>query len=138
MVEGHGIAGTYGVRGSVNVYSQNGQYMMNVHGSAYTPAMATGDVSFSGNAQLLVDGIITQTLSLGAPSGDMFYETGTFPVSTGAFMMPNSAAYSIDLKINTGYVYRGPEGPSTPIPAQLNFSVPIYRNNTQYLGPSYR
>jgi hypothetical protein len=118
MVEGVGINGSYNVYGTVYVKGN----IATVSASGKTPADGSGNVTFSGRAQLLVNGKTFSTQDFSLPSSSI-YETGTYPMGVATFNLPSNA--NLQVRINAGYVFQGDEGKIMPMPTQIDKTISI-------------
>ncbi len=124
MIEGIGAAGTFSVDGVVNVnQNTSGQWQATVGASGSTPAGSQGTVTFSGNAQVLVNGQVTSSAPLQQPTGASVYQTGTYPAGTTTLQLPTSG--SVQIQVNVGYSIQIPEGRAVPLPSRTNVIVNI-------------
>jgi hypothetical protein len=123
MVEGIGVNGSFNVSGAVKISGSS----VTVIATGKTPASNFGDVTFSGRAQLFVDGQATSTQILTLPSS-YCYATGTYPMGSASFTLPANG--NAQIRINAGYVFQGDEGRAMPIPTLLSKTI----NITLYKG----
>ena len=131
-VEGIGVAGSFRVKGSYRIArNSDGTWSVYVGASGSTPASLAGDVTFSGNANLIVNGEAMKGHSFVVPNS-LIYETGMTPVGLISFTLPASG--TVQLQLNISYQFKGPEGVAVPMPG-LNrvLNIPLY--NPGYLSP---
>lgn len=131
-VEGIGAAGSFRVKGSYRV-SRNPDGTWSVHegASGSTPANLAGDVTFSGNANLIINGESMKGHSF-VVLKSLIYETGMTPIGLTSFTLP--AKGTVQLQLNISYKFSAPEDVAVPMPG-LNRAINIPLYNPGYLSP---
>lgn len=135
-VEGVGLHGSYHAKGAVTFSNSSNGVVANISATGLTTAGQFGDVNFGGNVSLVVNGQVQSTQSFQLPSS-YIYETGTYPLGSTSFLLPQNGSVSLQLQI--GYSFSAPEGRSVPMPGTMSrtISIPVYNRPIQYLNPEY-
>jgi len=125
------FGGSYSIFGTIAIgKNANGQWVVSINASGLTPASAAGNVSFSGNAQLIVNGTVTSTqnFSYTAPNGPTFSVPNSIPLGVVQFNLPDAG--SVQIRINAGYSFYDPgNGGSAPIPGQTHYTYTVPTSN---------
>ncbi len=131
-VEGIGIAGSFKVKGTYRIkMNSNEDWTINIGATGSTPAGINGNVSFSGNAKLIVNGKVSSVHQFLVPN-NLVYEKGMVPIGLTEISLPKTG--NIQLELNISYQFRGPEGVAVPIPGlSRTINVPLF--NPGYLSP---
>ncbi len=119
QVEGVGGFGAYAVESTIRIENVGAKKRIYISSTGITSAGLTGgEIVFSGNVEVYVDGQLSQTLPL-ALSGSVVYETGTYPIGNCNFLVFGNPQ-QLSVKITAGYIYSSFAGNSIPTPSMTS------------------
>ncbi|MBP5419481.1 MAG: RHS repeat-associated core domain-containing protein [Bacteroidales bacterium] len=102
--EGVGINGSTSVRGFAKVYEMNGNMRAFVSADAFAPIENMGDVVYSGNVSIDVNGKTINSVGLRPATGSYFSQTGRTLVGVNDFALPQTDG-DVTLKFNVMYTF---------------------------------
>ena len=75
-----------------------------VGASGTTLADMRGNVTFGGDVELMINNKVVARSNFQIPKGDQVYQSGTHPMGTAEFNVPNSAS-NVRINIRASYIF---------------------------------
>jgi RHS repeat-associated protein len=131
-VEGIGVNGSFSVKGGYSIVrNSDGTWSIHIAASGKTPASLAGRVVFTGNANLIVDGVAGKPQMLTMPNNAV-YESGISPIGATSLSLPQNGIVRLQLQVS--YTFKGAEGVAVPMPGfNRTFNIPLH--NPGYVSP---